>query len=930
MDDVEEKQQKSSKTVSTDPNDHTIIKEGDADILMLANKEVFCNKTQVNNRDASISGLRTFISNRKEEHAGLLSQKVKVEHQASEEGSSRAVPEEAISAHDEKPNGECEVQIGPTEDEPIGISKEPLKTLGGKVCRELKPPRVLEALAASGLRALRYACEVEEIGEVIPVDNDKEFQKLKMGGTLVSARASRSSSALARSDDPAWKYGSIDPKNKNHIKCSFCERIIKGGGVTRFKEHLGGVSGEVAACKQVPHDIKWQMERLVMENRKNKTKKRQLNEEIENPHGTSVEEELEEDEDAEVEELLRNRPTSRKGKEKASKTLTQKRSKGLPPMSHSFSPRTTPRSQPSIKYAMATKEQKKAVEMAIGRWWFDANIPFNAAKSKFYQPMCDAITSIGPGFKMPSYHDLRTRILKNTVEEVNGFMDHYKSFWNKTGCSIMADGWTDGKQRTLINLLVYCPKGVIFLKSIDASGIRKNADALFSMFDEVVLSVGPEKVVQFLTDNDATYKAAGQRVAEKYKTFYWTGCAAHCIDLILEEIAKPDVFPINAATIDAARKVTRFIYNHAHVLHMMRKDYTNRRDLIRPAITRFATNFISLQCLFKFRNQLRQMFTSDAWNEMTISSTPIGEEIAGIVLDSSFWKNVEHILSVSESLVMVLRLVDSEDKPAMGYLYEAMNRAKLAIRRRLKKKTKYMPYLRVIDRRWEIQMQSPLHVAACFLNPGFYFGPKFDKEREVTMGINDVVDKVVTDLRIKDVIIRQLMSYRNYNGSFGTDTAIRNRATIAPQDWWAQFGTDAPELQKLAIRILSQCCSSSGCERNWSIFEHIHSPKRNILEFQRLNDLVFVHYNLKLRKRDMMKRTSPNVTDPISLENIDILDEWVCEEPSLLTLDDVHGWTTIEQPTLEGENIPDFDGGGEAGPVIGEELEAEDDDDGVV
>ena len=80
----------------------------------------------------------------------------------------------------------------------------------------------------------------------------------------------------------------------------------------------------------------------------------------------------------------------------------------------------------------------------------------------------------------------------------------------------------------------------------------------------------------------------------------------------------------------------------------------------------------------------------------------------------------------------------------------------------------------------------------------------------------------------------------------------------------------------------------------------------------------------------MMKRTSPNVTDPISLENIDILDEWVCEEPSLLTLDDVCGWTTIEQPTLEGENIPGFDVGGEAGPVIGEELEAEDEDDGVV
>ncbi|KAE8709312.1 putative tRNA (guanine(26)-N(2))-dimethyltransferase 1 [Hibiscus syriacus] len=43
----------------------------------------------------------------------------------------------------------------------------------GKVQRELKPPRVLEALSASGLRRLRYALEVEGIGQVIALDNDK-------------------------------------------------------------------------------------------------------------------------------------------------------------------------------------------------------------------------------------------------------------------------------------------------------------------------------------------------------------------------------------------------------------------------------------------------------------------------------------------------------------------------------------------------------------------------------------------------------------------------------------------------------------------------------------------------------------------------------------------------------------------------------------
>eukprot|EP00268_Persea_americana_P038135 TRINITY_DN37788_c0_g1_i1.p2 TRINITY_DN37788_c0_g1~~TRINITY_DN37788_c0_g1_i1.p2 ORF type:complete len:119 (-),score=29.93 TRINITY_DN37788_c0_g1_i1:87-443(-) len=72
--------------------------------------------------------------------------------------------------------------------------------------------------------------------------------------------------------------------------------------------------------------------------------------------------------------------------------------------------------------------------------------------------------------------------------------------------------------------------------------------------------------------------------------------------------------------------------------------------------------------------------------------------------------------------------------------------------------------------------------------------------------------------------------------------------------------------------------------------------------------------------KDMIKRTGKNITDPISLENIDILDEWICEEPNLLTIDDVRGWICVEQPNQDGgeEEGP--------GPVTREELGVEDDD----
>ena len=70
--------------------------------------------------------------------------------------------------------------------------------------------------------------------------------------------------------------------------------------------------------------------------------------------------------------------------------------------------------------------------------------------------------------------------------------------------------------------------------------------------------------------------------------------------------------------------------------------------------------------------------------------------------------------------------------------------------------------------------------------------------------------------------------------------------------WWQNFCSDTPNLKRFTIRILNQACSDSGCERTWSMFEKIHFKKRNRLTQKLLNDLVFVHYNLRLRNKQRL------------------------------------------------------------------------------
>jgi len=49
----------------------------------------------------------------------------------------------------------------------------------------------------------------------------------------------------------------------------------------------------------------------------------------------------------------------------------------------------------------------------------------------------------------------------------------------KKRCTIMTDGSTIKKRRTIIKFLVNSPKGTVFLKSIDASAISKTTEKVF-------------------------------------------------------------------------------------------------------------------------------------------------------------------------------------------------------------------------------------------------------------------------------------------------------------------------------------------------------------------------------------------------------------------------------------------------------------------
>jgi len=85
---------------------------------------------------------------------------------------------------------------------------------------------------------------------------------------------------------------------------------------------------------------------------------------------------------------------------------------------------------------------------------------------------------MGAGYKVPTIHDLHGSLLNKWVDETKKNIEKYCEIWKTTGCTLMADRWSDGVKRTLVNFLVYCPIRTFFIKFVDAYGASKTGELI--------------------------------------------------------------------------------------------------------------------------------------------------------------------------------------------------------------------------------------------------------------------------------------------------------------------------------------------------------------------------------------------------------------------------------------------------------------------
>ena len=152
--------------------------------------------------------------------------------------------------------------------------------------------------------------------------------------------------------------------------------------------------------------------------------------------------------------------------------------------------------------------------------------------------------------------------------------------------------------------------------------------------------------------------------------------------------------------------------------------------------------------------------------------------------------------------------------------------------------------LQFASTRW-MEYHSSLHAAAYILDPEFQGGNQ-ESEMLVMQGWNEILEKLVPDDKIRREIKFAWYKYRVSEGLFATRDAKLDRFRVNATLWWEENGAQNKELQALAIKVLSQSCSSSAIERLFSTMGDIITKKRNRLSIEKTNDLAFVAANMRL------------------------------------------------------------------------------------
>ncbi|CAI5959759.1 unnamed protein product [Closterium sp. NIES-65] len=425
-----------------------------------------------------------------------------------------------------------------------------------------------------------------------------------------------------------------------------------------------------------------------------------------------------------------------------------------------------------------------------------------------------------------------------------------KASWKRTGVTVSSDMMTDRNGRPQANVLLVNDSGAVFTDCIDCNMERKTGGYVAGILRPVVEEVGPKNVVAFCMDGWSNYAVAVKQLLQEWPHIQDVPCATHVLDLLMEDVGKMGwAKPV----VHKGGEISSFVRNHHWTRGYLRKPELVEGKVLqalKPAGTRFGTNYIAISRLCAMRGSLTNMVTSEGWKEWAVGDRKKScDGFSALIHDAAWWKTAEFFVALLKLPFKVMRQTDGHAVGMMGRLYDLMLQLTEDVGGLLDADEEQLSdgdkdkIRRILRDRWDGSLACAMHVAGRILNPANQEEDIFGTDPECTKVFKAFLSQQAEFLASRgdggddacDILLELgdgLRAFLDMKGSFGMPEAVAQRKLVkegkySMVKWWQWNGTDAPRVAGLAVRVLSQAVLGSAKCRDLVYVAHNWNVVRN-------------------------------------------------------------------------------------------------------
>lgn len=494
-------------------------------------------------------------------------------------------------------------------------------------------------------------------------------------------------------------------------------------------------------------------------------------------------------------------------------------------------------SRSSLPYA--TKEDMDEI---VARFFYVHALNINAANSPYFHDMVKAIATFGPGYEPPSVDELSDSFLSREKGRIDKSLALVRESWPHTGCTILCVGCLESMLGCFhINIFISNPRGLMYLKAVDIDDIDGADNVFAGVLGDIIMEVGPKNVLQIISHLDDASKLSDSLMLSSFPHIFWSPCTSNSICMLMEEIAEMDLLkPVVLCAKEIEQCITTYQQLSSCSFNQNLEGGSDRLSV------KFAPSFCIVQRIFQLKQQLQELVNNEGWKEWKISNPDDILNIEAAILGDDFWSDAYLLLQLFEPFVRLIATLNV-DKLVMGDVCDWRVQALEAVRTKGINEGTLNQLEELIENRWDV-LFCPLHAAGYILNPR-YFGKGQTKDKVVMRGWKATLERYESEGANRRGLREQLSSYWRLEGSLGDEDAVDSRDKMDPVVWWENFGFETPQLQTLAIKVLSQVSSIAMCQEVWHGYDFPGPETSNRLGVERVEDLVFVRNNLRLNSQ---------------------------------------------------------------------------------